>query len=141
MWTNVIFMLLMVETMNIYTFCSNSKCSLLGFSLCYQQSFKSRNNWFQSLGAQRIRILTYYSCSISYSNCSYDLHRYSTKRVDNTVVLLSLWEILLTTIIASSLRLEIGFLSNQLHSSWMQALLLNQQRGEMIVCGAKNFMV
>ena len=41
----------------------------------------------------------------------------------------------------SSLILELGFSSPLLHASWMQDLLLNQQRGKMLVYGAKNFMV
>ena len=55
------------------------------------------------------------------------------------VALLGVWQLdLVWTSPQSSLRLDLGFLSPPIHSNWMQALLINQQRGKIVVFGVKN---
>ena len=46
----------------------------------------NRNYWVWSLVEQRIIIPTYFSSSICDNNSSYNLCRYGTKRVDNTII-------------------------------------------------------
>ena len=66
----------------------------------------TRNYLFWPFGEQIIRILTCCSCSIHDNNCLQDSCTYGTKRVDNTVVLLLFWEILLTILLASDVIIQ-----------------------------------
>ena len=61
----------------------------------------TRNNLFWSLGAQMIQIITFCIFFICDNNFLLDSRRYGTKRVDNTLAFLLLWESLITTLLAS----------------------------------------